>query len=278
MKDIIIIYHGNCSDGFGGAWAAWKKFGKKADYIPAHHQESPLDNLKNKEIYFIDFFYKTAVIKKLLQQGNKITAIDHHITSKKDIELSSEFVFDNNHSGAVLAWRYFHPEKPVPRLLRQIEDFDLWKFKIPNTKSLMAYMVVINFNFLLWNKLVKSFETAVGRRKILEEGNCYLKFQDKLLKELVSERAYPVKFCGRKAMAVNAPHFFASDLGAMLYEKYYPIAIIWHQKGDNIAVSLRSNGKVDVGKIAQKYGGGGHKAAAGFKIKADRNFPWTILS
>ena len=55
MKDIIVIYHGECSDGFGGAWAAWKKFGETVDYIGAHHGDEPPVGLVGKEIYFIDF-------------------------------------------------------------------------------------------------------------------------------------------------------------------------------------------------------------------------------
>jgi phosphoesterase RecJ-like protein len=34
-------------------------------------------------------------------------------------------------------------------------------------------------------------------------------------------------------------------------------------------VSMRSKGKVNVAKIASSYGGGGHRNAAGFRIKAD---------
>jgi len=283
MEKTIIIYH-DCPDGFSGAWVAQKKFRSKASYIPSHHQEASLDNLKNKEIYFIDFVYEPNVIKKLLKQGNKIIAIDHHQTTKSYIKLAHEHVFDNEHSGAVLAWQYFYPKKAVPRFLRHIEDFDLWKFKIPGTKKTMVYVSSVNRSFSVWNKLVKEFETAVGRKKIWEKGRCYLEFQDKILKELVSERAYPVKFDGHKAMTINAPHIFASEIGAMLYEKYYPVAIIWQQKGDDISVSLRSNGKVDVSQMAKKYGGGGHKAASGFKIKTGlktsfkTRFPWTTLN
>jgi phosphoesterase RecJ-like protein len=34
-------------------------------------------------------------------------------------------------------------------------------------------------------------------------------------------------------------------------------------------VSLRSKGDLDVAKIAEHFGGGGHKNAAGFRIKSD---------
>ena len=42
--------------------------------------------------------------------------------------------------------------------------------------------------------------------------------------------------------------------------------------------SLRSNGKVDVAGIAASFGGGGHKLAAGFSIKADLDEIFTQVS
>lgn len=278
MKKIIVIYHGKCPDGFGGAWVAWKKFGNKASYIPANHQEKQLEDLKNKEIYFIDFVYEPAeVVKKLRKQNDKVVVIDHHKTTEKIVKLADDYVFDNNHSGSVLAWRYFYPKKPVPRLLKQIEDFDLWKFKVPGTKATMVYLSVIENNFKIWNKLVKKFESANDRKEIWKKGDCYLELESKLLKQLASERAYSVKIGRQKALAINAPPVFASNLGALLYGDKWPVALVWSQKKNVVKVSLRSNGKVDVGKLAQKYGGGGHKAAASFKMGAGKKLPWKNL-
>lgn len=46
-------------------------------------------------------------------------------------------------------------------------------------------------------------------------------------------------------------------------------AIIREANENYCRVSLRSKGGVDVAKIAEAFGGGGHKNAAGFRIKAD---------
>ena len=36
-KKTVVLYHANCHDGFGGAFAAWKKFGDAADYVPMRY-------------------------------------------------------------------------------------------------------------------------------------------------------------------------------------------------------------------------------------------------
>ena len=57
MKNIVVLYHADCPDGFGGAWAAHKKLGEKAEYIGVHHNFLPPKGLDGKEIYMIDFVY-----------------------------------------------------------------------------------------------------------------------------------------------------------------------------------------------------------------------------
>ena len=33
----LVIYHANCADGFGAAFAAWRKLGDEAEYVPMDH-------------------------------------------------------------------------------------------------------------------------------------------------------------------------------------------------------------------------------------------------
>ena len=277
MKDIVVIYHGNCSDGFGGAWAAWKKFGDQADYLSAHHlkpnQPEPLADLKDKTVYFIDFIYPKEITERIIRENKAVTAIDHHITMREVVALTKDFIFDNEHSGAVLAWNYFHSEKEIPKLLRHIEDFDLWKFKLPNTKEIMAFLEITENNFELWDKLAQDLENEGASKSYLEQGKAILAYQKTLVNQL-AETAELVSFEGHSILVANAPHALASSLGHVLYQKNPPMSVIWNQQKDRKSFSLRSDGTVDVGRMAQKYGGGGHKTAAGFRLEPDAELPW----
>ena len=33
MNRPLVIYHGNCADGFSAAWCFWRKYGTGADYV-----------------------------------------------------------------------------------------------------------------------------------------------------------------------------------------------------------------------------------------------------
>ena len=276
MKPIVIIYHHNCPDGFSGAWAAYKKFGNKAEYIGGKHRETP-PLVKGKIVYFIDFSYPPEIIKDFIKNNKQVTVIDHHVTAQESAKLTQDYLFDIDHSGAVLAWQYFHPKKPVPRFLKHVEDVDLWNFKLANSREIMTYVDTFDLTFPIWNKLVREIEDKDSRKDYIEKGKVIWQSQEKIIKKIIDNNAYLVDFEGHQPLIINAPAFFASEAGHMLYKRKPPLALVWSQKGDRIKVSLRSDGTVDVGQIALKYGGGGHKAAAAFSFNANEEKPWKAI-
>jgi oligoribonuclease NrnB/cAMP/cGMP phosphodiesterase (DHH superfamily) len=275
MKSIVVLYHSNCPDGFSAAWAAWKKFGNKVSYIPVEPQTLPKTKIKNSEVYIIDSSYPKTFIQKLLKNKNFVTIIDHHISAREDAKNASQWHFDLNHSGSVLAWQYFHPDKRLPKLLRYIEDVDLWRFKLPHTEEILAGIQFLDQNFKTWEKLVRDFEKQKTFKKYIAEGGIILRYENEVIRRIIS-RAGVVAFAGSKVLAVNSP-ILNSEIGHILSKKKPPFSIIWYQSRDKIHISLRSNGKVDVSKIAKRFGGGGHKAAAAFSIPLNKKLPWKII-
>lgn len=277
MKKIAVVYHKNCTDGFSAAWAAWLTFGTKADYIPVVHQEPPPEGLKNKEIYLVDFCYKETTIKRLIGENKRVTALDHHAMCEKAVHLTNKGVFDNTHSGAIIAWNYFHPKKSVPAFLKYVEDNDLWHHKLPHSKAMTAYMRTVPQSFNAWNKLARETKIAAGRKKCFEKGRLLLTQEMQLVERLVRENAQTVEFEGHKALAVNAP-YFRDNIGELLCKTLPPFGIIWDNRKGKTVVSLRSDGTFDVASLAAQFGGGGHKSAAGFTLPEGKPIPWKVLA
>ncbi len=273
MKNIVIFYHAGCPDGFGSAYAAWNKFGNRAEYLPYQHQR-PLPKVpEGKEVYFIDIIAPEKELMKLMTANKRVTAIDHHAMMAPLVRKTYKSLFNNNHSGAVLAWHYFHGKKPVPRLLLYIEDSDLWRFKVANTREVGSALQLISFDFKKWDKFARELERPQSRKKIIERGRIVLQYENKLVDSLASHDAQLVRFQGIKTLAVNSPYFH-SEIGNALYKKLPPIGIVWRDTHNMRKFSLRSNGKVDVAKLAAQFGGGGHKAAAGFRTPLEAKLPW----
>ena len=276
FKNIVVLYHKNCFDGFSAAWVAWKKFGDRASYIPIDHQTPPPKNLRGKKIYMLDIVYSAETMKRLVKICSQVTIIDHHISNGGAIKCVSDYLYDMNHSGAVLAWKYFYPKKPAPKLLLYVEDNDLWKFRLSFAKEISVSLDLHNgFDFKKWSKIASDFDDKKKFKKYIEEGRIVSKYRDIIIKRIMAG-SEKVKLENYKAFVVNSP-FWQSEMGNFIVENKKTIGIIWSRKSGKINVSLRSNGKVDVSKLAEKYGGGGHKAASGFSLNAKEQIPWDYL-
>lgn len=268
--DIVVIYHAKCSDGFGGAWAAWKKFGDTATYIPADDRNHYHVNLDNKEVYIIDYTYPKEVMLELEEKAKKLVVIDHHLSTKETVRLMKDHVFSISHSGAYLAWQYFFPDEPIPKLIDYIEDGDLYKFSLLDSRPVLAYIYVLPFDFTAYSNTAAEIETETGYAKILEQGTLLRTIHERQV-EYFAGKAELVEFEGYTVYAVNASNIVASDLGHLLSQKQGPFALIYNYEKWGWKCSLRGDGTVDLSKIAQKYGGGGHFDASGFAIEVENH-------
>lgn len=274
MKELIVFYHGNCNDGFGAAWVAYKKFKSNASYIPIQH-DSPLPaDLRKKNIYFLDFCPGLEDIKRLHKEAAGLYVIDHHESVKEVIKNVPNKIYDLSHSGSVLAWQYFFPGQAIPKLLRHVEDKDLWNFKLSKTKEILAALDLEDHNFQTWNRFAKKLDNTGKRKDVIEQGKTILEYQRRVIGSLVGQ-ADRVKFEGYEVLCVNSP-VLNSEIGSALVKKMPPFGIIWYEQKGKIKVSLRSDSKLNVFKLAAKYGGGGHPGAAGFRIKGSKK-PWQYL-
>lgn len=283
LKDVVVIYHANCNDGFGAAYAAWKKFGDQASYLPRHIKDRNQlpDGLAGKEIYILDYNYPASLMVKLRERNHKAIIIDHHASEQADILSLEGNVYDDKHSGAVLAWQYFHPTEPVPRLLLYIEDHDLWRCELPHNREFGAALSQYERDFETWDRLNHNLDDRVHFNKFISQGEVIARFEDKLVERILDFRERAL-FEDYEIYVLNAERIYRSILGnrlARLNEKEgrSPLAIIYYRYGGSVHCSLRGRGEVNTHEIAGRYGGGGHKHAASFDVPDFSDLPFKFL-
>lgn len=281
LKPIVVIYHDQCSDGHGAAYAAWKKFGESASYVPLK-AGADAPTLVNKELYIVDFSFDFETLTKLRAENKSVVVIDHHLSAKDAVTAFPENIFDMEHSGATLAWKYFHPETPTPSLLLYVEDHDIWKFALPDNREFNAALGQYPMTFKSWDALIRDLEDEAYKTRFVQNGKVISEFEDKHVASLLNYKE-SVQFEGHTVYALNASRNYRSILGhhlAALSEKDFGTAlgIVYYRTLGGINISLRSEGDVDVSKIAQKYGGGGHMHAASIRVADFSKLPFTFLS
>ena len=276
LKDTVILYHADCPDGIGSAFAAWKKFGDSASYVPVEHNVPYPEGLEGKEVYISDFSYPDGKLLEIEKKAKRLVVLDHHLGAKEWVEQVQEYVFDEKRSGAGITWDYFHPDKKRPELINYIEDGDLYTFSLPHSRPILSYIYSQHRSFEMLDILLEKLENPAEKEKIIELGSIYEEHFASLVNKIVG-MATPVSFEGHECLLASASEMFASDVGHKLADKQPPIGIVTRAEANRISVSLRSDGSVNVADIAKKYGGGGHPAAAGFRIMYGDPIPWTIV-
>lgn len=281
LKDIVVVYHAECTDGFGAAYAAWKKFGDTATYIPLKTQVEIAIDFSNKEVYVVDYSFTAEVDARVRTEAKSLVVIDHHQTAMDVVTAHPENVFNQNHSGAVLAWQYFHPDTPVPELLWYVEDHDIWKFALPENLEFNAALGQYERTFAVWDELITNLTNPEFRASFIKTGTTIKQFEESLIRDLLKfrERAH---FEGHDIWVLNVSRIYRSILGHKLAklnesEGGVPLSIVYYRSNGAINLSLRSEGDIDVAEIAQKYGGGGHKHAAGIKVDSFADLPFTFI-
>lgn len=250
----VVLYHAECMDGFGAAWAIWKRF-PDAKFIPVKHGFPPPEGLAQQHVVMVDFSYQRDVIEQLAKETASLCVLDHHVTAQKALEGLPYAYFDMDRSGAVLAWEWAHRE-PAPWLLKYVQDKDLWQWKLVDSREISAALASYPFEFSVWDAF--QFDT------LKVEGSGILRYENSLLDKIVKE-AVLVSFVGHTVPVVHSA-ILTSQIGERL-SKDYPFCVIWHQKDRRRYFSLRSaQGGISVAQIAADFGGGGHTHAAGFSI------------
>jgi oligoribonuclease NrnB/cAMP/cGMP phosphodiesterase (DHH superfamily) len=170
-------------------------------------------------------------------------------------------------SGAILSWEFFHPGKEPPKFIQYIQDRDLWKWELPYSKEFAAAFDMVPFEFEEFEKFEDDsvFDDAVKR------GSYVLAYSKTVVKK-IADTAQERQLNGHKVLVVNASHWM-SEIGARLAPDC-DIAVIWFwdHKEKHTKVSLRAfHTTIDVSEISKKFGGGGHKKAAGFQLPVNKH-------
>ena len=258
----LVIYHGGCTDGYGAAWAAWKLLGDRATYHPGRYGDPPPD-VKGKVVAILDFSYDNLTTKSMINDADSLIIIDHHKSAMVELHDVNCTHFDMNHSGAMLSWKFFHPGKEAPRMIKYIEDRDLWKWELPYSKEFSAAFDMVQYDFEEFDKFID--DSAIDDA---QERGAYILAYSKTVISKITKQAARRKLHGKDVLVVNSPHWM-SEIGNALSVKC-DFALIWYHDHDTnqVKVSLRAHhDDADVSEVAKKFGGGGHRKAAGFALQ-----------
>ena len=217
---------------------------------------------------------RTGEVTKVLDSRKPIINIDHHISNSYFGDIN--WVDADASSCGEMMYNLYHAFKEkisrnVALLLYAAISTDTGSFGYENTKA-RTHLIV--------NELIKKglkpvkiysriYETkSLSEIKLLQRALATLKqtHGGKVAHLYVSKKMLLISGCNPGATEgfINYPRSIEDvELAVLFLENPY--------KAKHIQVSFRSKGKISVNKLAARFGGGGHKNAAGCVIKGTLN-------
>lgn len=290
----VCLYHGNCPDGFGAAWAYYK-VNPNAKFIPVFHDNQYIipTEVHDKNVLIVDFCYPAKTLLLLMDIAKTIFILDHHVSGMQKIEelldsLPSDpasyfnsapvmecriknitAYFDTTASGALLCWQKFHANTHIPWLIMYLSDNDLNENKLADSLPIAANIKSWSYTFSNYDLLATMIEKEYF--SFVKGGEAILHKQDKDVEELFNNRR-KVTIGEYSVWVCNVPYTLAHPM-AMKLAQYGAFGATYYEnsKGEYV-YSLRSfPHQINVADIAKIYGGGGHPHASSFTVKSKLN-------
>jgi len=292
MTKPLCIYHANCADGMTAAWAVMRALGHdRVDFFPGEYQRLP-PPVYDRDVILVDFSYKRHVLRDMTPLAKSILILDHHKSAQEELEglptapqcyaewrarleegdnPSVAALFDMNRSGAGITWDFFHPAPlPRPALVDYVEDRDLWRFALPESREINAAVGSYELSLHQMDMLhsILSGDISCGtRHELVVGGRAILRKNARDLEQILSTTTRRMTIGGVQVEVANLPFSMTSDGANILANRsIVGFAASYADTEKGRVFSLRSVGGYDVSKIAEAYGGGGHAKAAGFTM------------
>jgi len=274
------IYHKGCTDGTMSA-AMLKRAIPRVILFPTSHAwewKTDMTLKEGDEIYFVDICPLPEDLVELNDKKIKYTIIDHHKTSdgniKKYLGEHPDTKIENYNyypekCGTTAVWDFFFKDKKPPELLKFIEIGDLWKWdRDENSKFISQYIF-----FKLKRDSPESAEEMIkdfDYKEYTEKGKLIYEYMMNEIEHTAKKAEY-LDFKGDKVLSVNSD-YASSDVGNYLAkqsENKLGLSYTFYPELNLVKFSIRGLEGDGARRIAQKFGGGGHDKASGFRMTID---------
>lgn len=237
-----------------------------------HDMPIPREEIERHELVVVcDFALPVAYMFKLSRKIDFVW-IDHHASVISEYEAllaAGEKPIKGlrriGTAASVLTWEYFYPGKTVPEGLDLLGKHDVFDLRDPRVQPFEYAMQARGQNMpddAVWPEL---FADRIDINKMVDEGRRILDWINIRNYRLVRSMAFEAEIDGLKCICANMPQGRSSFFDTFDNIDAYDVMINFYMNKDrrwNLSFySAREN--VDVSKIAARFGGGGHKGAAG---------------
>lgn len=283
---VLVISHEDDIDGLGGVILGYLAF-KDIDYMLIHVKEQTeiVDFIKNsnyEKVFITDLGLEDKIADEINELGMNILHFDHHETNV----YASKYAFSTveiqrngiSTCGTELFYLYLKENnllKDNALIKRFVEDtraYDTWDWVKNNNveaNDLNKLFSIVGIDTYI-SKMVDKLRN--NNKDIFDETDKYLielKTQEENELIELSDKSLIIREKDGFKFGIVFGNKFLSIIGNTLCNRHPELDYMLLIDPLEKKVSLRSV-RIDVSKVAESYGGGGHKYAAGFSLNEEK--------
>ncbi len=200
-----------------------------------------------------------ALVDGFVAGGGRFTLLDHHRSSQQ-LAAHAWATVDESRSATGLLYDHLGRPRRFADFARLVEDHDLWRHEDPRSARLSALVGLLGHDrFLARFSADPEVQFSEAEQLLIEHAEG--EREDYLKRKLPQARLLEL---GGNRWAVCYAEQYQSDLAERLMTELGVAATAIVNPGKR-TVSLRGRG-VDVSRLAERFGGGGHARAAAFSF------------
>lgn len=278
------FYHSIDNDGYMSG-AIVKKAIPDAILIPYDYEKFDISRWAlGDNMYFVDCVPQPYLeVKKLYDIiGKGLYIIDHHKTAIESPilqqikeEIPDNIVLSNEHAACRLCWEFFYPKVKVPTAVKYLSQYDAWQLdgEYDWDNIVLPFQMGIRLQETDPTKsnVMTDFLDLYSQSNVastIQDGRIVLQYQTLEHKKNMANNAFEYRWKSFTFLCINSTHS-NSQLFDSMYdpEKHDFMCRFCLNKNQEVSVSIyTTRPDKDASEIAKRFGGGGHRKAAGFKL------------
>lgn len=274
----VVIYHGNCCDGFTSATIVnmyyQEKFPEKViTFHGAKIGAKPPLNLTGKNVLICDYSYNNATLTELIKITKSLLILDHHASAKLELATIPDNykIFNMEKSGSLLTWEFMYGSMEVPLLVQYVNDRDIWAKRMPKVDQFAMWFFTLEHTFdnyslylkdpILLNQMIDAKGIAYEE---LTKINVKSAADSSIVKLMtIKDKIYLIGYYNSSLSKSDVGNSILSVHPNCDFSAVYSI----NDYNNTTHFSLRSEeGRTNVSLLSKELGGGGHANASGVNV------------
>lgn len=267
------FYHSSDLDGWTSGAIVKQSFPETEMFPINYGQDFPWHLMVPGEtVYVVDFTVEPFDQMLRLDEMCDLVWIDHHATSideAKKANFSPKGLRRVGDAACELAWEFLNPNRTTPIAVRLLGRYDVWDHKDPRVLPFQYGLRLVQrepSDLRWWAGLFLTDAMSGSIEQTITIGESVLAYESQSFERYCKSHAFESVLDGWRAVCVNRGLSSSKLFESVWDEEQFDVMVAFSRlaKGKWTVSVYSTKEEVDCGRIAQKFGGGGHKGAAGF--------------